>query len=71
MTTKQLNGRVDRLRPSSPRPTCIRFEPGESKESIHRRAAAVGYPVVIVPRRCKTTEEWLSLYAPKPKDQPQ
>lgn len=65
MTTKRLSTRIDRLQPTALRPMCIRYAPGESNESILRRAAAVGYPVVIVPEPCKTTEEWVARYAPK------
>ncbi|MGD9879458.1 MAG: hypothetical protein AB7F22_15100 [Reyranella sp.] len=65
MTIKHLNARMDRLQPTGLRPMCVYFQPGDSEESIRRRVAAVGYPVVVVPRPCMTTQEWLALYGPK------
>ena len=59
MTIKHLQGRLDRLEPTSLDSMCIHPIEGESEMDLKRRIAAVGRPVFVAPRPAKTTEEWL------------
>jgi len=62
MNTKTLRQRVERLQPSAARPYVLYLEEGDLDRDVTRRAAALGYPVFIAPRTCKTTEEWVRTY---------
>jgi hypothetical protein len=63
MTIKTLRQRIERIQPSAPRPYVLFQEEGESDMEVTNRAAALGYPVVITPRTCRTTEEWVRTYS--------
>ena len=59
MTNSRLNARVERLQPISTWPMVIYPEPGELEMDVERRAASSPRPVVVAPKPCATTEEWL------------
>jgi len=59
MTNSRLNARIERLQPIRTWPMVIYYEPGESEMDVERRAASSPRPVVVAPKPCATTEEWL------------
>ncbi len=59
MTNSRLNARIERLQPMRTWPMVIYPEPGESEMDVERRAASSSRPVVVAPRPCASTEEWL------------
>ena len=64
MTTPQLKTRIERLEhqqnPPRPRSYVIEMRDGESEMDLAGRVAAAGRPVVVMPKRCDTAEEWLA-----------
>ena len=62
--TARLLARIERLRPHRSGSFVVFRDPGESDLDVKLRALAVGRPVVVAPRPCKTSEEWLLTYAP-------
>lgn len=64
-SSKWLRQRLERLQPISHRTYCLTQENGDSDMEVHSRAAAVGYPVAILPRTCATAEEWIAKHAPQ------
>lgn len=62
MTGKPLKARLDKIQPHEPRRLCLIAEQGESEMEVHRRAAALGYPVMVGPRCCETSQEWERIY---------
>jgi hypothetical protein len=64
-SSKSLRQRLERLQPISYRTYCLTQENGESDLDVCRRAAALGYPVAILPPTCATAAEWTAKHAPQ------
>ena len=66
MIKNTLKGRVDRIelqRTPPPREEMVIWpEDGESMEAAGRRAA--GRPVIVAPKPCLSTDEWLARFSP-------
>ena len=62
MTGKALMARLDKIQPNELRRLCLIAEQGESEMEVYRRAAALGYPVMVGPRTCETSQEWERIY---------
>ncbi len=62
MNGKSLKARLDKIQPHEPRRLCLIAEPGETEMEVHWRAAALGYPVMVGPRCCETSQEWERIY---------
>ena len=62
MNGKSLKARLDKIQPHGPRRLCLTAEPEETDMALHQRAAALGYPVMVGPRSCETSQEWARIY---------
>jgi DUF1009 family protein len=62
MSGKALMARLDKIQPNEPRRLCLIAGQGESEMEIYRRAAALGYPVMVVPGTCETSQEWERIF---------
>jgi hypothetical protein len=67
MTVSRLTARLDKLGgPKTSRDVFIEIQPGESREDLARRIEAVrewNRPIMAMPVRCDTVEEWAALCA--------
>jgi hypothetical protein len=66
MTTERLRNRLGKIEAvTRRRPMVVYMRDGESELELAQRIAAVGYPVIVAPEPCATTDEWLAHFAPK------
>ena len=63
MTTERLRNRLDKIEAvTRHRPMVVYMRDGESELELAQRIAAVGYPVIVAPEPCATTDEWLAQF---------
>ena len=60
----RLLARLERLQPRKRTSYVVYREPGDSDLDVEIRVMTAGRPVIVAPRPCKTTEEWLLRYGP-------
>jgi len=64
MSTR-LFARVERLQPRKSRSYVVRYDPGDTEADIEAKVRDARGPIMLAPRGCYTSEEWLAKYAPR------